>query len=107
MKLDKLSCSIALIQSCFAFFCLGFPSRETLSISKFDFLYFSFNLTSFGFSILHGLHHDAQKSIKTTFPLSSESEIKLLLTSGNVKSGAGCPNANGFAISICCCNKSI
>ena len=38
-------------------------------------LYLLYNATTFGFSLRQGAHQEAQKSIKTTFPLKSDNLI--------------------------------
>ena len=48
----------------------------------------------FGFSLLHGPHHDAQKSINTTFPLSDDNFIFFPLGSLKSNSGAVFPMFN-------------
>lgn len=47
-----------------------------------------YSATTFGFSILQGLHHDAQKSISVTFPNDSFNEISLPEGDFPEKSGA-------------------
>ena len=55
-------------------------SSETPIISKPASLYFLCNLTRFGFSILHGLHHAAQKSKSVTL-LSSNKLLSVISVS--------------------------
>src|SRR5678816_376054 len=50
---------------------------------------------SFGFSVLHTPHHDAQKLSSTTLPRKSESLTYLPVMSCAVKSGAGTGSAHG------------
>src|SRR4030095_4603809 len=58
----SLSSSIALIHGSLA------RSSETPSTVKFFVLNFSYALTTFGFSMRHGLHQLAQKSTSTNLP---------------------------------------
>ena len=64
---------------------------KPLAPLNFFLLYFAYALTTLGFSRLHGPHHDAQKSISTTFPFSEESLITLSLGSLSAISGARSP----------------
>lgn len=65
-------------------------------VNPFAFEYFAFlylwnAFTTFGFSILQGPHQDAQKSIKTIFPLKEESGSALPSAVFNLISGARFP----------------
>ena len=48
----------------------------------------------FGFSMRHGPHHEAQKSINLILPWMSESRTSFPAVSGSTKSGATCPICN-------------
>src|SRR5258705_4849265 len=86
-----------------ASFCL---SSDTLKISKpfaflnFFLLYFSYACTTLGFSRLHGPHHDAQKSINTTFPLSEDNLTIVLSGLGSTISGARSPTFSPTGMSF-------
>jgi hypothetical protein len=68
-------------------------SRETLIILN-PFLWNSlYNAITFGFSSLHGWHHDAQKSIKVTLPRLSFNETIFPDGVGALKLGATVPTA--------------
>ena len=64
---DRLSFLMAPFQAC------KLASKETLKTSNpfallnFAWLYFSYARTTFGFSLRHGTHQEAQKSIRTSF----------------------------------------
>src|SRR5690606_29173283 len=49
--------------------------------------------TTLGFSTLHGLHHDAQKSITVTLPIDSFSDIALPSGLGAENAGAVLPTS--------------
>ena len=72
----------------------GLSSRETLIIFN-PFLWNSlYKATTFGFSSLHGWHHDAQKSIKVTLPRLSFNETIFPDGLGALKLGAIVPTAS-------------
>ena len=55
------------------------------------FEYFLYALTTFGFSLLHGPHQEAQKSIKTILPFKDDSLMLSPFGSLNSSSGAVLP----------------
>src|SRR6187402_2335239 len=73
---------------------------DTLRIVKWPPLYLLYTATTFGFSIRHGPHHDAQKSSSTYLPRKSESFTTFPSTSGSEKSIAMAPTDVFLAFSI-------
>src|SRR5690554_4522753 len=82
-------------------------SKETPNTSKPLSLYSWYNLTTFGFSSLQGLHQAAQKSINTYFPLKSDNRTISPSGLGRAISGAGCPTESVLSSSNCCFNVTI
>src|SRR5690606_31400445 len=70
-----------------------FLSKETPNTSNPLLLYLLYILTTLGFSILHGLHQAAQKSMSTYFPLKEDRAIVSPSGLGNAISGAISPTA--------------
>src|SRR5690554_6775569 len=70
-----------------------FLSNETPKTSNPLSLYLWYILTTFGFSMRHGLHHAAQKSISTYLPRKEDSATVSPSGVGKAKSGAICPMA--------------
>src|ERR1700730_6584030 len=63
-------------------------SNETPRIVKFLFLNLLNAITTFGFSILQGLHQLAQKSTSKYFPLNEDIFLTCPFVSGKARSGA-------------------
>src|SRR6185312_15673322 len=78
-------------------FCLPFGwSSDTPMIVKFLSLNLLKAFTTFGFSLRHGPHHDAQKSTKTYLPRNDSKLTVLPAVSASAKTGAISPNATAF-----------